>query len=120
MSYRPEGWRTLTPRLFTADVAGLVDFLRAAFGAEGELNAGRPTELEIGDSILMVSDGGGVRQRLSSFLYVYVEDADETYRRAVRAGAKTLEAPVDTPYGDHRATVEDAWGNTWQIATRRG
>jgi PhnB protein len=118
MSYRPEGWRTLTPRVFTADVAGLVQFLREVFGAEGEVNDGRPSELRIGDSMLMVSDGGGARQALSSFLYVYVEDADATFARAARAGATTIEAPLDTACGDRRATVEDPWGNTWQIATR--
>jgi uncharacterized glyoxalase superfamily protein PhnB len=50
---------------------------------------------------------------------VYVEDADETYRLAVDAGAALLEKPMDTPYGDRRATVLDSWGNTWQIATHR-
>ena len=120
MSYKPEGWNTLTPRVFTSDVEGLVGFLREVFGAKGDINRGRPTELRIGDSNLMVSDGAGVRQALASFLYVYVEDTDEAYQRAVSAGAKTVESPFDTPYGDRRATLEDAWGNTWQVATRRG
>jgi uncharacterized glyoxalase superfamily protein PhnB len=118
MSYKPEGWSTLTPRVFTADVAGLVGFLHEVFGAQGDVNAGRPSELKIGESMLMVSDGGGVRRARSSFLYVYVEDTDATFARAVGAGAKTMEAPWDTAYGDRRATVEDPWGNTWQIATR--
>ena len=45
-------------------------------------------------------------------------DADATYARALAAGARSLEPPTDMPYGDRRAMVEDAWGNTWQIATR--
>jgi len=116
----PHGWHTITPRLFTADVAGLVGFMRSVFDARGEYDSGAPAVMTIGDSKLMVSDGGEIRQPTPAFLYVYVEDADETYRRAVAAGADTIEAPVDTPYGDRRATVKDRWGNTWQIATYRG
>jgi PhnB protein len=55
---------------------------------------------------------------MPSCLYVYVGSADETWRLAVRAGARSVEAPLDTPYGDRRAMVKDPWGNTWQIATR--
>lgn len=67
----------------------------------------------------MISDGGGLRESVSAFLYVYVENVDETYRRAVEAGAETLELPSDQPYGDRRAMVKDAWGNLWQMASRK-
>jgi uncharacterized glyoxalase superfamily protein PhnB len=65
----------------------------------------------------MVS-GTAARAAMAAFLYVYVPDADATYARAMTAGARSLEAPLDTPYGDRRCMVEDRWGNTWQIATR--
>ena len=117
--FRPEGWPTVIPRLFTNDVVGLVNFLRATFHARGEVRQGVPTEVRIGDSIVMVSDGGGVREPLAGFLYVYVEDADAVYRMAINAGAVSIEAPADMPYGDRRATVQDARGNIWQIATYR-
>ena len=94
-------------------------FLRAVFGAEGDHHPGRPAELRIGDSLLMVSDGAGLRNPSSAFLYVYVEDTDAAWRRALAAGARTIEEPADLPYGDRRATVQDPWGNTWQIATRK-
>jgi PhnB protein len=116
--FQPAGWRTVTPRLLTSDVDGLAAFLKSIFDAQGETHPGRPAEMRIGDSIVMVSDGGGVREASSSFLYVYVEDADRTYRRAIEAGAQVIEPPTDTPYGDRRATIKDAWGNIWQIATR--
>lgn len=116
--YQPEGWRTVTPRIFTDDVRGLVAFLRAVFGATGRQLANRPAEMRIGDSIVMVS-GDDVRDATPACLYVYVEDADKTYRKAISAGARSLEKPQDTPYGDRRAIVKDAWGNTWQIATRQ-
>src|SRR5262249_12627019 len=97
----------------------LIDFLGLVFGATGEYRKDRPSEIRIGDSILMITDAG-VRPPMPAFLYVYVDDADTTYRRALQAGARSLEEPVDTPYGDRRAMVEDRWGNTWQIAMRRG
>jgi len=52
------------------------------FGAAGEVRTGAPTEVRIGDSMLMISDGGGAREAMPAFLHVYIENADETYRRA--------------------------------------
>jgi uncharacterized glyoxalase superfamily protein PhnB len=117
-AFQPEGWRTVTPRMFTDDVRGLTSFMRAVFGATGRAVNGRPIEMRIGDSIIMVS-ADDVRDPMPACLYVYVEDADRTYRKALSAGAKSVEKPVDTPYGDRRAVVTDSWGNTWQIATRQ-
>jgi uncharacterized glyoxalase superfamily protein PhnB len=113
----PAGWHSLTPRIVVHDVAGLVEFLRQAFEATGELHPDRPAVMQIGDSLLMIS-GVGPRAAMPAFLYLYVEDADATYRRALQAGARSLEEPGDMPYGDRRAMVQDRWGNIWQIATR--
>jgi PhnB protein len=118
--FKPEGWGTVTPRLFTQDIAGLVGFLRSVFDARGEYQAGAPAVIKIGDSIVMVSDGGGKRQPIPAFLHVYVQDADKVYRQAIAAGAESIEEPMDMPYGDRRATVRDPWKNTWQIATWKG
>jgi uncharacterized glyoxalase superfamily protein PhnB len=60
------------------------------------------------------------RQSMLAFLYVYVEDADAAFQRALDRGAQSLEKPQDMPYGDRRAMIRDPWGNTWQIATHRG
>jgi uncharacterized glyoxalase superfamily protein PhnB len=112
----PPGWHSLTPRIVIEDVTGLVEFLRQAFGATGEIHADRPAIMQIGNSLIMVS-GVGPREAMPAFLYLYVEDADATYRRALQAGAQSLEEPTDTPYGDRRGMVQDRWGNVWQIAT---
>lgn len=114
----PPGYHAVTPRLVVTDVEGQVVFLRAVFDAEGELVPGRPAELRIGDSLVMVSQAGE-RDVFPAFLYVYVDDADLRYRAAVAAGATTLEEPLDTPYGDRRAMVRDPFGNVFQIAHRR-
>jgi PhnB protein len=115
----PDGWHTLTPRIVTDDVRGLVEFLRHAFDATGEVCDERPTVVRIGDSVLMLS-ASGPRPTTPAFLYVYVDNADATYKRALDGGARSLEAPLYTPYGDRRAMVENGWGNVWQIATFRG
>jgi PhnB protein len=118
-SFTPEGWHTVTPRIVTRDPKQLVDFIKHVFETTGEYRTDRPVTLSIGDSIVMISDTGA-RETKSAFLYVYVADADATYRRAIQAGAKSIEEPANVPYGDRRAMVEDPWGNTWQIATYRG
>jgi uncharacterized glyoxalase superfamily protein PhnB/general stress protein 26 len=111
-------WPTVIPRIFVADVPALVAYARDVLGATGDLRQDVPTVLTIGDSRVMIS-GTEVRGVVPAFLYVYVPDADEAWRRAVARGAETIEPPLDTPYGDRRATVRDPWGNTWQIATRQ-
>jgi PhnB protein len=109
----------VTPRMVVDDPVAAVEFLRAVFDATGEAGPNRPAEVRIGDSLVMVSATGD-RAAFPAFLYVYVDDVDTTYRRAVRAGAIVVEAPLDTPYGDRRATVRDSYGNVYQIARRTG
>jgi len=115
----PDGWQSITPRIVTDDVTGLVEFLRRAFNATGEVHMDRPVVVRIADSNLMIS-GAGPRPAMPAFLYLYVDDADATYKRTVEAGAHSLEEPTDTAYGDRRGMVQDRWGNVWQIATFRG
>ena len=112
----PEGWHSVTPRLIVRDVAREVTFLKEAFNATGDLIADRPCQMKIGDSIVMLS-GVEVRELMPAFLYLYVDDTDAAYERAIKAGAESLEDPRDTPYGDRRAMVRDPGGNIWQIAT---
>jgi PhnB protein len=112
----PEGWHSVTPRLVVHEPAKLVAFLKRALGATGDHHLDRPSQIRIGDSIVMVS-GDEIRKPMPAFLYLYVDDADATYERALKAGALSLESPVDTPYGDRRGMVKDPCGNVWQIAT---
>jgi len=108
----------VTPRIITSKPEELVGFVKEVFRGVGQFQINRPAEIRIGDSLIMISHGDGLREAMSAFLYVYVENVDETHRRAVEAGAETLELPSDLPYGDRRAMVKDAWGNLWQIASR--
>ena len=115
-NFAPEGWHTVTPRIVAHDARQFVDFLRQVFGATGDYQPDRPSVVVIGDSMVMISDAG-IRNPMTAFLYIYVDDTDAAYLRALDAGVRSLEAPFDTPYGDRRCMVEDRWGNTWQIAT---
>ena len=117
-NFQPAGWHTVTPRIVVHGAAQLVEFVKHVFGATGQYHPHAPAELRLGDSIIMISDAG-VRDPMPACLYVYVESADLTWQRAVEAGAQSIESPSLTPYGDRRGMVKDAWGNTWQIATRR-
>jgi PhnB protein len=110
-----EGYHSVTPRIVVDDVGAQVDFLRSVFDATGEVVPGRPAEILIGDSLVMVT-GTTERDRFPAFLYVYVDDADARYERALAAGATLIEAPLVTPYGDRRAMVRDPFGNIFQIA----
>jgi PhnB protein len=114
----PEGWHSVTPRLVVHDAAKLVEFLKQAFGAAGDFRTEIPSEMRIGDSLVMVSSVGP-RDPMPAFLYLYVDDIDSTYQRALAAGAVSLEAPQDMLYGDRRGMVKDPCGNIWQIATHK-
>ena len=114
--HKPRGWHTVTPRLIVPDAGALVAFLKQAFSAQGDFRPDGPSEIVIGDSIVMVSEAG-TRDAMPGFLYLYVDDTDACHARAVAAGARSLEAPCDTHYGDRRASVRDPAGNIWQIAT---
>jgi uncharacterized glyoxalase superfamily protein PhnB len=112
------GFPHITPRIVVADedqAAALCAFMRRAFDAHGALVAGRPAEMRIASSVVMVS-AGHPREPFAAFLYIYVEDADRVYQRALAAGAESIEPPLDTRYGDRRAMVRDPFGNVWQIA----
>jgi hypothetical protein len=76
--FQPDGWHTITPRIIVRDPENLIAFLKTVFSAQGELQPGRPAEMRIGDSIVMVSDGGGLRESSTAFLYIYVADVDAT------------------------------------------
>ena len=107
--------RAVIPRVFVDDVETAVEFLRAVFDATSEIERGRPTDVHIGDSVVMVSSATE-RDPFPAFLYVYVDDVDATYQRAMQAGATSIEEPTDTPYGHRRAMFSDAFGNVYQAA----
>ena len=119
----PPGFRTVTPYLVVADAEKQIDFMRRAFGAEvtyshkGKDGRLSHAEVKIGDSMVMLSQGSGPWQPKPMSLYLYVEDCDAWYRRAMEAGADSTIEPTDMFYGDRNAGVRDLHGNDWWIGT---
>jgi uncharacterized glyoxalase superfamily protein PhnB len=119
------GVRTIVPYLAVRPAVELIDFVQRAFGAEELLRTtgaagGVHAEVRIGDSRLMIGGGGAWSGApMPTGLHLYVPDADRVYRTALEAGAESLRAPVDQPYGDREASVKDLAGNHWYIATHQ-
>ncbi len=119
----PEGYRTITPYLTVQGVAQLLEFLQKAFDAqvnyrmEGANGLVHHAEVKIGDSMLMLGEAHGDWQPMPGSIYLYVPDADATYKRAVEAGATSLMEPANQFYGDRHGGVKDSCGNQWWIAT---
>jgi PhnB protein len=123
----PKGYRTLTPYVVAQNADELIDFIKATFGAEETFSSvggagGRHAEVRLGDSMMMIGGGGPGLKWLGESnpgaFHVYVRDADAVYKKAVEAGAETIQGPTDQPYGERSSSVKDKAGNHWYIATR--
>src|SRR5262245_39935257 len=119
------GVREVIPYLVVRPALELVEFVERAFAADVLLrtvgsSGGVHTEVRIGETRLMIGGGGTWSGApMPTGLHLYVPDADQVYRAALEAGAESLYAPVDQPYGDREAAVKDVGGNHWYIATHR-
>lgn len=121
---KPDHYHSVTPYLAVEGAARLIDFLKTAFdAADTKICMKRPdgtihhAELKIGDSIVMLGDAAPPWAPRPSTLYLYVEDTDASYKRALEAGATSLMEPVTQFYGDRNAGIRDPSGNDWWIAT---
>jgi PhnB protein len=119
----PGQMNAIQPYLFLHDAEKMIPFLESAFGAKAEGVHKSPqgtiahATVRVGDATLEFSEAHGEWQPSACHLHLYVPDTDAVYAQALRAGATTIEAPSDKPYGDRSAAVRDAWGNSWFIAT---
>ena len=125
----PEGYHTITPYLVAQDAPALLDFVKRVFDAKENFRStggagGMHADVLLGDSHLMIGGGGSgyswKGEAKLGALHVYVRDCDATYKRAVDAGAVTILPPTDQDYGERSASVKDAEGNFWYIATFKG
>ncbi len=124
----PKGYRMVTPYLVVPDVDAVINLVKKTFGGEEIFRAvggagGYHCEVRVEDSMLMIGGGGaGVAwkgQPMLGAFHVYVRDCDAAYKRALEAGAKSLTEPADQFYGERSASVIDAAGNHWYIATAK-
>ena len=119
----PEGMHSITPYLHPKGTPKVIDFLKRAFGAEEVFRAQDPAgtvhhaKIRVGDSIIAMGEAHGPYQPMPPALHLYVPDTDATYRRALAAGAISIDEPADAGYGDRYAGVKDPFGNVWYLAT---
>jgi uncharacterized glyoxalase superfamily protein PhnB len=122
---------SITPYLYYEDVAGALKFLAKAFGfrkygvpmsgPDGKLNH---AAMKLGDDLIMMGYPGPKYKnpkrlgQATYALYINVDDVDKHFARAKKAGAKLLEEPADTFYGDRRYGAQDPEGHQWYFAQR--
>jgi PhnB protein len=118
----PPGYGTVTPWIISPDTAGLIDFTKAAFGAEELARVPGPdgksighAEVLIGDSPVMMFDARDGWPPTPAFLRLYVSDAGVAYRRALAAGATPVTEVTALFFGDRVGRVRDPQGNIWWI-----
>ena len=122
--YIPEGYGTVFPYMVVGHAEAFVTFLKKVFGAK-ELGrtafGGRiaNVRIRIGTTSFMVSEAADENMKPTpAAYYVYVEDVDKTFAKALSEGAKKWFEPTNMPYEDRQAGVIDPSGNTWFISRR--
>jgi len=122
--FKPEGYNSVSPYLVLTNANATIEFLKKAFDgqllrhyADGE---GRimHAEVRIDDSVIMVADSASDWPPTPSHVHIYVKDVDETYQRALRAGAISIQQPVQKDDADKRGGIKDDGGTTWWIGTQ--
>jgi PhnB protein len=119
----PENYPRVSPYLVVKDVEETMEFVQYVFGAkvrekmtmpDGSVNHG---EVSIGDSVIMMGKATEEHKPLNAMLYIYVEDTDAAYKRAIEKGAVSVMEPADQFYGDRNAGVKDKDGISWWMAS---
>jgi uncharacterized glyoxalase superfamily protein PhnB len=123
----PEGLRTVTPQMTIDGCAEAIEFYKKAFGAIEQSRAIDPSgkkvwhaQIRIGDSAIFVNDAfpemGPVPGPTT--LWIYTDNVDGAFKRAVDAGAEVKMPLADMFWGDRMGTVVDRWGHRWNLAQR--
>ena len=129
----PDGYHTLTAHLVVQDAAKAIDFYKKAFGAQEIERFNAPdgrgvmhAEVKIGDSVVMLGSefpphclSPKSRGGTSVSLHLYVENADTSFDRAVKAGCTVKMPMMDAFWGDRYGQVEDPYGHQWSLATHK-
>ena len=125
-TYKPVGYNTVSPYLIVRDAAATISFLEKVFG--GKLLRSFPdeegrfmhVEVRLDDTVVMLADSAPNWPPVESYVHIYVADVDDSYRRALAAGAQSVQVPEQKGDEDKRGGVKDSGGTTWWIATRVG
>lgn len=119
----PKGFHTITPFLAVKGAETMLHFINEAFGGTDlkimhhDNGKVMHATIRIGNSIIMASDSNNNSQEFPAMLYLYVDDVDAVYKKAIKAGGESLREPTNEFYGDRSAGIKDEWGNQWWVAT---
>lgn len=122
MAKIPEDYQTVTTYLIIKNAAAFIQFMQTVFNAEivnkhmRDENIIMHAELKIGNSIIMLADSTSQYPPANAHLFIYVEDADATYKKAIDNGAVTITELANQSYG-RSGGVKDNFGNTWWITS---
>lgn len=123
-NYKPEGYNTVSPYLIVDGAERTIQFLEEAFdavelrrfpAADGRI---MHAEVRLDDTVLMLADGNENWPPPKAHVHVYVPDVDDTYNRALAAGAVSVQEPIRKEDDDKRGGVVDPGGTTWWISTK--
>lgn len=124
-TYKPDSYNSVSPYLVVADAAATIDFLKAVFGATEIRRFPTPdgrrimhAEVRLDDTVIMLGDCSEGWPAAQSHIHVYVPDADAVYRKALEAGATSLQEPTKKDDDDRRGGFKDAWGTSWWVGTK--
>ena len=111
-----------TARAYVYGDLALPEFVKQVFGAEvleevKNGSKGAHVEMRFGDSVVVIETGEFEATAPRSSLYIYLQDVDATYSKAIQSGATSVEAPSDKPYQERAAGIKDSFGNTWWITS---
>ena len=124
--YQRPGLTSITPYVIVRPAARFMEFLKSAFEGMERMRMPAPdgsimhAEVTIGNGAIEVSDGNVQYPTAPAAIHLYVDDADATYESALRAGAMSIYAVADQPWGDRQGAVKDKFGNHWYIAKPGG
>jgi PhnB protein len=123
-THKPQNYSTVSPYLIVDGASATIDFLVEVFGAV-ELRRFTDTdgkimhaEVRIDDTVVMIADGSDSWRPIPSYVHIYVSDVDATYKRALKAGATSVQKPEKKEDEDKRGGLKDTGGTTWWIATK--
>jgi uncharacterized glyoxalase superfamily protein PhnB len=123
-TYKPAGHNSVSPYLVVSGASATIEFLKRVFDAVELLripgNDGKlvHAEVRIDDTVVMLGDASGAFPPKAAAVHVYVKDVDAIYKRALEAGATSVQEPIKKQDPDKRGGVKDAGGTTWWIATK--
>ncbi len=120
----PHGYHSVNPYIVVAGVESLIGFLCDVFGGieRGEREIAKDgtighAEVEIGDSVVMLSEASPAYPPRPSVNFAYVADVDAVFRNALAGGANPILEPTVQPWGDRAAGFHDPFDNRWWVAT---